>query len=347
MVDIEQKLRETPLCTVFGECGGCRYQDIPYSEELRLKEDHLKDLFKRTLNLDGIVAPIVPSPDPYHYRHRLDLKLLRTREKGVLIGFSPENRDRVVQIEECPIAMRSVSNFIPELKKEAVAKLPAKYRMANLCVKTGDDGRVLWGGIGRRSLQSREEDFLWTEIHGKKVFYSLDTFFQANLSILPELITRIRSLVAWNKETTLFDCYGGVGLFGICLAEYVKKGVLIEECTSSIRVAKFNAQSHKLDNFFIHAAKVEDELPALLAAEPDKKIVFIDPPRKGLSPQARSMLTQAEAQTLFYLSCNPESLVRDLEEFLKADWQINNVIPFDFFPRTKHVETLVVLRKDK
>lgn len=336
--------KQVPLCRVFGECGGCRYQDIPYPEELKLKTDYVKELFQDK-GLSVFISGIVPSPNPYHYRHRLDLKLLRTREKGVLIGFSPENRYRVVTIEECPIAMRSVSGFIPELKKEAIAKLPANYRMANLTVKTGDDGRVLWGGIGRRSLQSKEQDFLWTQIGDKKIFYSMDTFFQANLSILPDLIGRIRALETWDNNTTLFDCYGGVGLFGISLADAVKKVVLIEECPSSIRVARFNAQFHELKNFVIHEAKVETELPALLGTEAGRKVVFIDPPRKGLSDEARAMLTQIQAQTMFYLSCNPESLVRDLAEFLKQGWRIDNVTPFDFFPRTKHVETLVILRK--
>ena len=347
----EQSLipKPTPLCPVFGECGGCQYQHISYDEELRLKQGYLKNLLTGRPNLkEDIFEDIVPSPEVYHYRHRLDLKLLRTKREEIFIGFSPENGFKVIAIDACPIAMRAVSNFIPELKRQAIARLPERYRLANLVVKTGDDGRVFWGGIGRRSLQIKESEYLWTEIQGKKIFYSLDTFFQANLSILPELIKRIQSLPEiWGPQTILLDCYGGVGFFGICLYHLVKKVILIEECPAALKLAQFNRRHHQLNEFEIYSGKVEDQLPQLLQTSANyKKVVMVDPPRKGLSASALNIFTQAtEIDWLMYVSCHPESLARDLNSFLKADWQVTKIIPFDFFPRTKHLETLVVLKR--
>ncbi len=341
--------KEIPLCPVFGQCGGCQYQHIPYEEELNLKQSYLKNFLSERLNLrENIFENIVSSPQMYHYRHRLDLKLLRTKKEGIFIGFSPENRFRVVSIDHCPIALRSVSDFIPELKRQAVARLPAHYRMANLVVKTGDDGRVLWGGIGRRSLQFKESEYLWTEIQGRKIFYSLDTFFQANLSILPELIKHIQSFSeVWSPQTILLDCYGGVGFFGICLYDRVKKVAMIEECPAALRLAQFNVRYHQLKEFEIHSGRVEDHLPPLLrTVESKPTVALIDPPRNGLSAAALKIFTQAqELDWLVYLSCHPESLARDLNDFLKTNWQVTKIIPFDFFPRTKHIETLVLLRK--
>ena len=225
-MDINMDIQKiAPRCPIFGQCGGCDYQDIPYPEELRLKEQMLRDLFRENLGneLLDLIAPIVASPREYHYRNRLDLKLVRTRNRDVFIGFAPRDNGRgVIPIEACAIADRAISDFIPALKKEAESKLTERYRLANLVVRTGDDRRVLWGGIGRRSCRLNEEDYLWTEIRGRKILYSLDTFFQANLSILSLLIECILALEFWSDTEEFFDLYGGVGLFGIALADKVK-----------------------------------------------------------------------------------------------------------------------------
>ncbi|OGX25810.1 MAG: hypothetical protein A3D10_08760 [Omnitrophica WOR_2 bacterium RIFCSPHIGHO2_02_FULL_48_11] len=345
---IPEASQEQPLCRVFGQCGGCRYQDIPYEKELRIKAEELKNIFRAKFTLpDEIFESICPSPNIYHYRHRLDLKLHRTQREGVLIGFSSEKFNRTIPIDTCPIAMPAISDFLPELKKQAIQRLTEKYHLANLVVRTGDDGRVLWGGMGRRSLRLKAEDYLWTEVAGRKIFYSLETFFQANLSILPAVIEKLKSLNIFNKQTTFFDLYGGVGLFGLCLAESVAKTVLVEEGKFSIELAKYNAQYHQLNNFQISEGRVEDVAAALLdEAGQTEKVVLVDPPRSGLRPAAGQMLSQrTDIRHLLYLSCHPESLVQDLASFVKNNWVIHKICPFDFFPRTKHIEALVILTK--
>jgi len=336
-----------PLCPVFRECGGCLYQDITYSDELKIKERQLKDLLRESVNIpDDIFSSVIPSPKPYHYRNRLDLKLKRTMSKEVFIGFTPSGKRGVVPVEACFIADQNISDFIPELKKQAIKKLPEKYRNANLVVRTGDDGRVLWGGIGRRSCQLPEQDYLWTEILGMKIFYSLDTFFQANLSILPKLFEVIRSFPLWDSMPVFYDLYGGVGLFGVGLVDKAKKVILIEENVQSLKLARYNAEFNKLNNFEILDGRVEGVLPDLLKGEASgTSVAMIDPPRAGLSEHACHLLAgMQELDYILYLSCNPESLARDLDGFVKQGWEIQRVIPFDFFPKTKHLETLVLLK---
>ena len=343
---LPQKVK--PSCSVFGECGGCLYQDIPYTEELRLKETNLQNLFRSQLKLnDDCFEQILPSPQEYAYRNRLDLKLLRTKQGEIVMGFSPTGRYRVVQVDSCPIARQEISEFLAELKKQAITKLTGKYRVANLVVRSGDEKNVSWGGIGRNSLQLQSGRYFWTELAGKKIFYSLDTFFQANLSILPLVMERIRKLRIWDKKTVLFDLYGGVGLFSVVLADQVKKVILIEESIASLQVAHFNKHYHNLDQLEIIPGKVEDRLEAFLEKE-FHNIIFIDPPRCGVSPTVLEILKKLNhLHCLLYLSCDPQSLVRDLKGFLKERWQIIRVFPFDFFPKTKHVETLVILSKTK
>jgi tRNA/tmRNA/rRNA uracil-C5-methylase (TrmA/RlmC/RlmD family) len=337
----------SPLCPVFYECGGCQYQDISYDDELHLKEAHLKSLFQDNFNLsDDIFRPILASPQEYYYRNRLDLKLVQTKSKEVFIGFSPKSRHRLIPVESCPIARHSISNFIPSLNMQAKAKVTEKYRQANLVVRTGDDGRVFWGGIGRRSLELQAEDYLWTEILGKRIFYSLDTFFQANLFIVPEFIKQLRALDIWDAQSVFYDLYGGVGLFGVCVYDLVGKVVLIEEVQASLKLARHNVAYHKFENFFIHDGRVEDVLPSLVGHMPQaKNIVMVDPPRAGLSEATIAMLNSVEnVNHLLYLSCNPQSLLENCKS-LKDHWSIRIVLPLDFFPRTQHLETLVLFEK--
>lgn len=338
----------TPLCPVFGRCGGCAYQDISYPDEIELKGQELKDLLGRRLGLgEEVFEPLVPSPEPYHYRSRLDLALVRTRSGDGFMGFMPEGRYRVVPIEACAIAQAEISTFLPELRRRALERLPRHYRTANLVVKSSAEGRVLWGGIGRGSLKLEEKDYLWAVIRGKKIFYSLDTFFQANLSILPKVIEAMERLVRWEGRVIFYDLYAGVGLFGVFLAARAERVIMIEENSRAARLAAYNARYHHLSNVDILTGRVEDLFRDALDSAPRvQRVALVDPPRAGLKPQALSLVGGAgEVHEILYLSCNPESLLRDLEALGKMGWRVEKVVPFDFFPKTKHIEMLCHLRR--
>ncbi len=342
--------RVEPPCPVFGDCGGCAYQHLPYEDELKIKQAQLQELLQANLGFEeAIFRPIVQSPHPYGYRHRLDLTFRKTRAGEFLMGFMPEGRKKVLEINACPIAMKPISDYLPALKQAAIARLPHNYDNANLVVRTGADGRVMWGGIGRHSLRMREEDYLWTEIEGKRIHFSLETFFQANLSILPALIKTVRERLALDAETVFFDLYSGVGLFGLCLAGEAGHTVMMEDYPASVKVARYNAARLGLEvNTEFLEARVEDTLPSLLEKYRGRKIkAMIDPPRHGLKPEALETLKAcAQSGVLekwLYLSCYPPALVRDLKELCAAGWRVVSVTPLDFFSRTKHLETLVEL----
>ncbi|NLE65648.1 MAG: class I SAM-dependent RNA methyltransferase [Elusimicrobia bacterium] len=338
-----------PACPVFGQCGGCQYQDIPYERELLLKSEEVKARLQAGLPMpDEIFSKIVPSPSVYHYRNRLDLKLKKTRDGRVYIGFSPVGRGPVVEIESCPIAMAAISDFIPRLKEEAVARLPQDYRIANLTVRCGDGPDVRWGGIGRGSTKLLPAEYLSTVIAGTRISYSLDTFFQANLSILPLLREAIRAFPVFSKEAVFFDLYGGVGLFSLFVHDLVARAVNIEENVHAAWVARHNISINRLTGLDVLVGRVEVVLVDLLkAVSSDRNVVMVDPPRAGLGEEAVGLLNRVEkVRHLIYLSCSPENLLRDLQGLTRGPWRTVSVKPMDFFPRTRHVETLVYLTRE-
>lgn len=349
IIDIKNKITEKcdALCSLFGECGGCLFQDISYAKELEIKRDFLIGLLKEKIDFsDECVQSVQSSPNEYHYRARLDLKLVKTKRGEIFIGFTPQTGKGILPIEGCPIAMSAISDAIVEIKKEAIAGLPEKYRRANLTVRTGEANIVQWGGIGKRSMRLTEDQYFYCTVEGRKVFYSLDTFFQANLSILPKLFQVIKSLDCWTDNTLFFDLYGGVGLFAFGMIDHVRKVILVEDCKPSVKLARFNVDYHQLDNLDIFEGQVEEHFYRLIAENADcEAVAMIDPPRSGLSESALQLMVNAKGlRTILYLSCNPEALARDLKGFMENDWEIQTIIPFDFFPKTKHLETLVVLK---
>ncbi len=345
---METSLETKPLCASFGSCGGCQYQDIPYTEELARKEGLLKDLLAKELSLpENVFEPITPSPEVYHYRNRLDLTLRKRNNGERQMGFMLPGTQRLQEVAVCSIAREEINDFLTTLKEEAVRKLPEDYKVANLVVRVGDEGKVSWGGIGRRSLRMKEEDYFWTIVKGRKIFYALDTFFQANQSILEKIVSRVEGLIEWRNDTVFLDLYSGVGLFGLALADRAKQVVMIEECRDSVTLAQFNVNYHKLAHVKMLVGKVETCLPEVLAESQGKPCVaLIDPPRGGLASSAIETLGEAQSlEALFYLSCSPESLARDLKHLARVGWQVRKIMPFDFFPRTRHLETLVWLER--
>jgi len=345
---MEAIVERKPLCSLFGTCGGCQYQDISYEEELSRKEAILRELLIKELGLpQEVFEPITPSPESYYYRNRLDLTLRKRNNGERQMGFMLPGTQRLQEVTHCSIARKEINDFLTVLKEEAVRKLPEDYKVANLVVRVGDEGKVFWGGIGRRSLRMKEENYFSATVRGRKIFYSLDTFFQANLSILEKIVSRIEGLIEWQKDTVFLDLYSGVGLFGIALADRAKEVVMIEEVGDSVTLAKFNVSHHRLDNVRMLVGKVETHLPEVLKELDGKScIALIDPPRGGLAGSAIETLGQAkDLRSLFYLSCSPESLARDLKHLAKVGWIVRKIMPFDFFPRTRHLETLVWLER--
>jgi tRNA/tmRNA/rRNA uracil-C5-methylase (TrmA/RlmC/RlmD family) len=342
-----------PVCAVFGTCGGCRYQDLSYADELAVKQAQVRALFIEGLGLsEAVLDPITPSPRDYGYRTNLDLTFIRTRKDGkYLLGFMKErSKSFLVTIETCPIARPEISAFLPELKAAAAARFPETKRLANLAVKLGSDGRVLWGGIGKRSLSLPPAEYLWADVCGKRVYFSMDTFFQANVDILPAVRERLLSWAEWDPARTFFyDLYAGVGLFGFLMADRVRSAVMIESEGPSMACARHTRETCGYGNVDIREGRTEVEFPKLLAeGVPADAIALVDPPRRGLSPEAlEGLVTAGELglKKLFYLSCGPESLQRDLKDLTARGWSVARIGAFDFFPRTKHIETLALLTR--
>jgi tRNA/tmRNA/rRNA uracil-C5-methylase (TrmA/RlmC/RlmD family) len=311
-------LRVQPECRSFAACGGCQYQHIAYTEQLRIKHKQIADLFQRVGGFaQAVVAPVVPCPQPYGYRNRIMIRSQWNKPLQKLnIGFIRWDNGFVEDLDECKIAEPALSEQIKQVR----ANPPPK------------------GGI-KVVLRIPPEDWVVPR----------DSFFQNNFFLLPKLVETVRGFVRDGGAKHLIDLYCGVGFFGIEVADAVESFVGVEFDRQAIKAAQENAKSRNRTNGEFIAGIVEDVLPALIKKfSPEATTTVLDPPRKGCLPQTLQLLRDTGPAQIIYISCHPATMARDLNA-LCADgvFELVRVVPLDMFPQTQHVECVADLRRKR
>ena len=168
------------------------------------------------------------------------------------------------------------------------------------------------------------------------------SFFQTNTRAAEVLYGAVRSWVKELKAPAVLDLYCGGGGIALSLADVCAKVVGVESNPSAVADASDNATRNGIANAEFYSGPVEVLLPSLIALAPQAAVV--DPPRVGLHPKVAGVLAVSGPKALIYVSCNPDSLARDLK-VLCGPYQVERVEVFDLFPHTEHVETAVLLRR--
>ena len=202
---------------------------------------------------------------------------------------------------------------------------------------------------------------------GVKYLVGPQSFMQVNKEICEKLYSKVCELASLKENTTVIDAYSGAGLMTALLAQKSKKAIGIEIVKEAVDCANQllanNALENKVKNY---CGKCEDLLPQIVKEEKEKGaeiVVVLDPPRKGCDIKVIQSIIENQIDKVVYGSCMPSTLARDvglltgaleiknnnIERAInfKERYKISAIIPFDMFPQTKHVETLVCLEKVK
>lgn len=169
-------------------------------------------------------------------------------------------------------------------------------------------------------------------------------FFQTNTKGAESLYSIVRDFIGNSENATVFDLYCGTGTIGQIVAPKAKKVVGIELIEEAVEAAKENAKLNNLDNCEFIAGDVAVTIKNV-KAKPD--IIILDPPRPGVHPVALDYVIKFNAPEIIYVSCNPKTLVTDLEVLISAGYEVKKMRIMDMFPHTPHVETVVLLSKLK
>ena len=185
-------------------------------------------------------------------------------------------------------------------------------------------------------------------IHGVKYRVSAGSFFQVNVEIVARIFAFMKS--GLSKPRKIVDLYCGAGTFSLFFAKHGCEVLGIEENPQAVAEAKDNALLNGFeDRVSFLTGRVEEEAPGGVArrALREAQIVFLDPPRKGSDEATLEAIAAAGVPNIWYLSCDPATLARDLKFLAAKGYRFGVVQPFDMFPQTGHVETLVTLYSEQ
>ena len=201
----------------------------------------------------------------------------------------------------------------------------------------GQEFFTLWG-----------RDRLEEELCGHTFRLSAPSFFQVNRAQTQVLYRRALDFAGLTGEETVVELYCGIGTISLTLAERAGQVIGVELVPQAVADAKENARRNALEHKTRFACGDAAGLAARLAGEgvrPD--VVVVDPPRKGLAPETVDTIAKMAPDRVVYVSCDPATLARDVKRFGGLGYAPARAEAVDLFPRTAHVETVVLLRRGK
>lgn len=378
--------RISPKCPNTG-CGGCSLQHISVELEKRFKADGIVRLMKKNLGIDPETPDDIVSGEEFGYRRTARLSVTGDRreihlgfreEKGKNLVeidsccvLHPDLSDLIPVIRE---VLNEISNFklIGHVELVRADNITAvMFRCINSLEPS--DLKTLFNfgnknGVavyvqtrhekGKEDLEDWEELDLLNEdiLNGEKgLYYTIDDkriyfvpgdFIQVNDEINRLMVSMVMNYLELNSEDRLLDLFCGLGNFTLPIASRCEHVYGIEGVWNMVKEAQVNAERNGIANaeFFVH--DLTDDFEKTLWAKSKFNKVMLDPGRAG-AEKVIGYLMKKKPETIVYVSCNPLTMIRDIREALSKGYKLSRWSVFDMFPKTEHVETVVLLSRDK
>ena len=320
-------------CQYYGACSGCQWQHVSYEAQLSAKQDRVIDsLFRVGGFINPNVLPVLPSPDQLGYRNHARFTI---KEHGSL-GFVNRETHRFVKIDTCMLMHPGINKLLGDLQGHC-------SETTQLSIRAGEDTGDY---LVQPTLKSTDIPIVTGQKHYRDSIQGVEfrvaspSFFQVNNKQASNMALVVKDALNLKGSEVLLDAYAGVGTFAILLAPYASKVIAIEESSAAVADAKVNAENTHNVEFIL--GKTEEVLGDLDSV-PDA--VVLDPPRAGCQSAAIDSLLRLYPENVVYVSCDPDTLARDLKMLCSGAYSIDSIQPLDMFPQTHHVENIVILKK--
>ena len=291
------------------KCGGCPLLALPYREQLAKKQARLQELL-------GGFAPVKAvqgMAEPLHYRNKAIASFATQRGK-LVCGLYAEGTHRVLPGADCL------------LQEEILNK--------TLAAVLGSREKTLYG-----------PGFVLDTLCGTQFAISSRSFYQVNRTQTEVLYKKALELAKLTGRETVIDAYCGIGTIGLCAAPLAKQVIGVERNPAAVKDAAANARRNKIANARFVCADATEWMAAAAGEGLHPDVVFLDPPRAGSTPECITAVNKMKPRRVVYVSCDPETLARDVAAFTRLGWRAAKFCPVDLFPQTKHVETVCLLVK--
>ncbi len=173
------------------------------------------------------------------------------------------------------------------------------------------------------------------------------SFYQVNSVQTEILYNKALDFARLRGTENVIDAYCGIGTIGIIAAAEAQHVIGIESNADAVKNAIENCRLNHTGNYRVYKGDAGSVMAALTRAGRQVDVVFADPPRAGCSRAFIDAVLQTAPEKMVYISCNPETLARDLSILVKGKYTVKKIQPVDMFPHTKHVETVVMLSHKK
>lgn len=414
-------VRATPFCQHFGACGGCKWQNLPYEEQLKFKQKQVHDQLTRIGKVElPEFRPILGSVKTQEYRNKLDFgcankRYLTKEEIATLpndesqslkdtpaIGFHITGAfDKILPIEKCWLMDDLHNRIRNEVRDYAVEHnlsffdlRAQKGLLRDVIIRNSATGEWMvifqfhydeTGGekeakallqyiadkfqeisslmyldnqkcndtIGDQDiLVFKGNDHIFETMEDLKFKVGPKSFYQTNTeqayhlySVAREFAFSNLSPLTSNPLPLVYDLYTGTGTIANFVARQARQVIGIEYVPEAIEDAKINSEINHIDNTLFYAGDMKDILTDEFIAQHGRPDVIItDPPRAGMHPDVVKTILRAAPKRIVYVSCNPATQARDLQD-LDAQYKVLAVQPVDMFPHTPHVENVVLLEQ--
>jgi 23S rRNA (uracil1939-C5)-methyltransferase len=375
--------RITAPCPHYLVCGGCSMQHMTMPAQINLKQKILFDQLKhfgRVTPLQ-IMPPILANNWGYRRKARLGVKYVRKKGK-VLVGFREKNSAVLADIKKCLVlhpligenlqrlseVVRSLSKFeaIPQIEVAVGDNNQAALFFRVMDTLTPEDHQKLITFAQEMQIHlyiqpnANEPTYkLWPQDDNPYLTYSLPNqhiqfdfhpldFTQVNGEINPLMIDSALALLNPQSHETVLDLFCGLGNFTLPIAQRAKCVVGVEGSELMVQRGTHNALKNNIQNVAFYAANLASKHfseHAWLQQTYDK--VLLDPPRTG-ALEIIQLFPQLQPKTIVYVSCNPATLARDIQELVhKQNYVLEKVGLINMFPHTGHSETIALLQKSK
>ncbi|MBP5320006.1 MAG: class I SAM-dependent RNA methyltransferase [Kiritimatiellae bacterium] len=326
---------------------GCVYDHVAYPAECRIKQGQLEEMLRRLPAGEGCrFEPPAAAESPLHYRNKITLHAAREQGRSLpILGYQREQSHRVVDLPACPLASEAINRALAEFRtSESFRRITPRDTI--VFRSTAADGAGWWSQTIRgRTLPDTLTEM--TPMGPLKVPY--DGFFQVNPVMAGHLVN---TLTAWfGKEAEAYpeivDTYCGVGGLGLaCMRRGGTRLFGVESGRRAVEAARANAADWGVPATF-RCVILGRESFALSACvgETAKTTLLADPPRGGLPPEIAAAFRDSRIPRIFYISCDPATLARDLR-ILSERYRIVRARLVDLFPRTARFETVVELKRE-
>ncbi len=239
----------------------------------------------------------------------------------------------VVLVVASPV-FPSKNNFVKALRKEhpEITSIVANINNRGTSMVLGEKEQVLYG-------KGYIEDILC----GKRFRISPKSFYQVNSVQTEVLYGKAMEFAGLTGNETVIDAYSGIGTIGMVASDNAKEVLSIELNPDAVKDAYANAKNNKIKNISFVKADAGEYMVKMAGQKQKADVVFMDPPRAGSDKKFIDSVARLAPKKIVYISCNPETLKRDLGMMIPKGYKVEKIQPVDMFPGTEHCEVVTSL----